>query len=43
NDKTSLQVEWIDVYDAVPGRSVKKLAFARKEQAHGDQTTNTNS
>lgn len=28
NDKTNLQVEWIDVYDAIPGRSVKKLNAA---------------
>ena len=28
NEKTSLQVAWIDVYDAIPGKSVRKLDAA---------------
>ncbi len=32
NDKTNLQVDWIDVYDATPGRSVKKLDAAELKQ-----------
>lgn len=34
NDNTSMQVEWIDEYDATPGRSVRKLE--RKELAELD-------
>lgn len=31
-EKTRLQVDWIDVYDAVPGRSVKKLDAAELKE-----------
>lgn len=35
NDKTSLQVEWLDVYDATPGRRVKKLDASDLKQLQG--------